>query len=382
MSTPVPDDLSTQFYDSALDVLTRLDRGSRKQPRLPNDAWRAAAAADWFRVAVDEAHGGLGLGLRELGAIFRAYGRRLFAGPASEHSTAVPMLLSGHPRWAELLESALSGKTTFGYAEPLGSLGYTEPAGSARYAEPDGGLCRAAPVRLTQGRLAGSVDLVPFAQFADYLLVVAVGDDGPAVAIVPGDAARIEPVTSQDPCIAYGRVTFEDVRLDDGQLLCSGPAAAAKIERIRAVRRLLLASEQAGVTAELTERAVAYAITRHQFGRPIGGFQAVRHLLAEMYGRLASLESLVDDSLATADASPDRLVELGMAAKVHSARVTRWVATQSLQVHGAIGFTTELPLHLYLLRALGGQGQLGTADQVAVELGNLITARSGPHETV
>lgn len=360
MSTPVAQDLSTQFYDSALDVLTRLHGGPRQQPveqqqadksRLPNDAWRAAAAADWFRVAVDESHGGLGLGLRELGAIFRAYGRRLFFGPASEHSTAVPMLLRGQPRWAAVLESALSGETVFAYGEPVT------------------GMWGGDTVRMAHGRLSGTIDLVPFAQSADYLLVVAAADDGPAVAIVPGDAVGIEAVTSQDPCTAYGRVTFEDVRLDSGQLLCSGAAAGAQLERIRAIRRLLLASEQAGVAAELTERAVAYAQTRHQFGRPIGGFQAVRHLLAEMYGRLASLNSLVDDSLATADASPDRLVELGMAAKVHSARVTRWVATQSLQVHGAIGFTTELPLHLYLWRALSGQGQLGTADQVAGELG-------------
>jgi alkylation response protein AidB-like acyl-CoA dehydrogenase len=355
----VADDLSAQFYDSALDVLTRLHREPRDQPEQPgrpDDAWRAAAAADWFRVAVEEPHGGLGLGLRELGAIFRAYGRRLFYGPASEHSTAVPMLLGGQPGWAEALEAALSGETMFAYAEPVT------------------GVWGGDPVRLAHGRLSGVVDLVPFAQFAGYIMVVAAADDGPAVLIVPGDAVAVEPVTSQDPGTAYGRVTFDDVRLDPGQLLCSGAAAGARVERIRAVRRLLLASEQAGVAAELTERAVAHAKTRHQFGRPVGGFQAVRHLLAEMYGRLASLESLVDNSLATADASPDRLVELGMAAKVHSARVVRWVATQSLQVHGAIGFTTELPLHRYLWRALGGQGQLGPADQVAVELGRKVLA--------
>lgn len=345
------EELSTQFYDSALDVLTSLSGGPQEKAEVPNDAWRAAAAADWFRIAVEETHGGLGLGLRELGAVFRAYGRRLFFGPASEHSTAVPMLLRGQPHWAALLESALCGTTVVGYAEPVT------------------GVWAGTPVRLTDGRLSGTVDLVPFAQFADHLIVVAAADDGPAVAIVPGAAVVVEPVTSQDPCTAYGRVTFADVPLDSGRLLWSGAPASARIEQIRAVRRLLLASEQAGVAAELTERAVAYAQTRQQFGRPIGGFQAIRHLLAEMYGRLASLDSLVDNSLAIADASPGRLTELGLAAKVHSARVTRWVATQSLQVHGAIGFTTELPLHLYLLRALSGQGQLGTADQVAVELG-------------
>jgi alkylation response protein AidB-like acyl-CoA dehydrogenase len=357
------EDLSTQFYDSALDVLTRL-RGGPGQPLeqpadeagLPNNSWRAAAAADWFRVAVEEAHGGLGLGLRELGAIFRAYGRRLFFGPASEHSAAVPMLLGGQPQWAALLESALSGTTVVSYAEPVT------------------GVWAGDPLRLAAGRLSGAIDLVPFARFADYLIVVATAEDGPAVAIVRGDAVGIDPVASQDPCTAYGRVSFEGVHLDSGQLLCRGASAGAQLERVRAVRRLLLASEQAGVAAELTERAVAYAQTRHQFGRPIGGFQAVRHLLAEMYGRLVSLESLVDNSLATADANPDRLVELAMAAKVHSARVTRWVAAQSLQVHGAIGFTTELPLHLYLWRALSGQSQLGTADQVAAELGRKVLA--------
>jgi alkylation response protein AidB-like acyl-CoA dehydrogenase len=350
----------TELYAAAHGLLERLHVVDKLQERaelpFPGDVWRAVADADWFRILVPEEQGGLGLTISDLGAVFRAVGRRLFVGPLAEHAINVPVLLAGR---GELLEECLAGRTIVVVAQQ-------QPAPYA-----------GEPVRMRDGHLNGDVDLVPYAQYADQIAIVAETPDGPCVVLVPADRCAIEPVVSQDPCIAFGRVTLDGVAVTPDQVLCSGAEAERALARMLAIGRLTLAAELAGVCAELTDLAVAYAKTREQFGRPIGGFQAIRHLLAEMAGRVASLESLVEVSLTDADAADDKaLALLGLTAKIHASTVARAVAHQSLQVHGAIGFTTELPMHLYYWRAMSGQGRFGEADTLAVELGSQLLAVS------
>jgi alkylation response protein AidB-like acyl-CoA dehydrogenase len=115
--------------------------------------------------------------------------------------------------------------------------------------------------------------------------------------------------------------------------------------------------------------AVEYSKVREQFGRPIAGFQALRHLLATMAGRAAALRSLVQASLTDADADPMRRRELGLVAKAFSARVGRYVAEEALQVHGGIGFTAEYRLHPYFRRILTLQGSFGEPERALEEIG-------------
>jgi alkylation response protein AidB-like acyl-CoA dehydrogenase len=352
--------LADEFYASAFEQLSalrcpqRLATDGGELAPFPDDVWKAIAAADWFRALVPEADGGLGLGLIELGAIFRAIGRRPVRGPLHDHAGALPTLLPltepGPVR--DRFESALAGDSLVVVAE--------DPA-------PPFGRGPAA-MRFADGRLSGEAHLVPFASEADSFVVVATDASGdPTFVVVGAGKANVDPMGSSDPCAAYGTVSLDGVAVE--AVLASGAEAQRLRERVYAVRRLLAVAELAGATEELTAMSVEYAKQREQFGRPIGGFQAIRHILATMHGRTTSLNSLLEDSLAEADSDPSAASRLARIAKAHSSSVSRYVAEQALQVHGGVGFTEELSLHFYYRRVLTLEGYLGETSDLLLEIG-------------
>jgi alkylation response protein AidB-like acyl-CoA dehydrogenase len=318
-----------------------------------DESWRAIARAGWFRTLVPEDDDGLGLGLFELGAVFRAVGHRPMRGPLLDQAVTVPLLLRvAHGAARDRLTACLDGEAVAVLAE--------DPA--APYGRgPDA-------VRFADGTLDGEAALVPFASEADHLVVVASSSEGPALVLVDAAAAEVTPTTSADPCVDYGVVRLRDVAVGPDSVIAVGPEAAELRDLIRGGLRLMAVAELSGAAEELTDLAVEYAKIRNQFGRPIGGFQAVRHLLAEMSGRTSALRNLADAVLA--DASDEsRWAELGRAAKAYSAEPARFVAEQSLQVHGGIGFTWETRPHLHLRRVLTLEGYLGEAADLLTEIG-------------
>jgi alkylation response protein AidB-like acyl-CoA dehydrogenase len=115
---------------------------------------------------------------------------------------------------------------------------------------------------------------------------------------------------------------------------------------------LLTAAYEVGMAQVCVERAAAFALERHQFGRPIGSFQAVKHLLAELAVRAEVARAAVDAAACTLD-DPDT-GDVGRAingAKLLAGEAALGNAKGSLQVHGGMGFTWELDVHLYLKRA-------------------------------
>jgi alkylation response protein AidB-like acyl-CoA dehydrogenase len=318
-----------------------------------DESWRAAAQAGWFRTIVPEELDGLGLGLPELGAVFRAVGHQLLRGPLLDQAVCVPILLrqaTGAAR--ERLLACLDGETVAVLAEDP-----APPYGRG----PDA-------VRLTGGALDGNVALVPFAASADHLIVVASSAQGPVLALVDAHQAEVVATPSADPCVDYGTITLCGVPAGPEAVIAAGPAASALRDLLRGALRLMAAAEVSGAAEHLTDLAVEYAKVRHQFKRPIGGFQAIRHLLAEMAGRSAALRSLTDAALADAR-DEGRWAELGKVAKAYAAEPARIVAEQSLQVHGGMGFTWETLPHLYLRRVLTLEGYLGEAADLLVEIG-------------
>jgi alkylation response protein AidB-like acyl-CoA dehydrogenase len=326
-------------------------------PRAPLDrdpGWRAACQAGWFTTMVSDRDGGLGLGLVELGALFRAVGHRLLRGPLFDHAVTVPMLLPhavGAAR--QRLLRALDGSLTV-------TLAQSPP--------PPYGLGPAA-VQVVGGVLSGRVELVPFALAADAFVLVALDGHDLMLALIPASEVERTPTASADPCIDYGTVTLNDLATDRVEVVARGAQAEMVLGQIHGALRLAAGAHLAGVTAEMTSRATEYAKARVQFGRPVGGFQAIRHILAEMQGRVASLRSLSDACLAEAAADPSRTPECGRALKGYSSRPSRFIAEQAHQVYGGMGFTWEVPLHLYLRRVLTLEGYLGESTDLLIEIG-------------
>lgn len=323
-------------------------------PTRLDETWDAVAAAGWFRTLVPEQDDGLGLGLRELGAVFRAVGHTPLRGPLLDQAVTVPLLFahSAVPV-RDLLFLSLDGDSVTVLAEDLGA-----PYGLG-----------VEGVRLADGHLDGHVALVPFAELADHFVVVAASPDGPALVMVKAASVVVTPGSSADPCVAYGSLSLQRVPVEPESVIATGVDAAALRERIRGALRLMAVAELSGAAERLTALAVTYAKTRYQFGRPIGGFQAVRHLLAEMQGRTSSLRSLAEACLSDADTDQRRWAELGRTAKAYSTEPARFIAEQSLQVHGGMGFTYETTPHLYLRRVLTLEGYLGESADMMVEIG-------------
>ncbi|WCD97646.1 acyl-CoA/acyl-ACP dehydrogenase [Streptomyces sp. HUAS 31] len=155
----------------------------------------------------------------------------------------------------------------------------------------------------------------------------------PAADVVRGDDAGAVPLRSVDPLTPLHRVPD------------SPPGRAAEAPGADPAAVLLTAAEQLGSATRACELAAQHARTREQFGRPIGAFQAVKHLCAEMLVRTETARAAVYAAAVTADpADIDTARLLADDAAVRGAR-------DCLQVHGGMGFTWEFEVHLHLKRA-------------------------------
>jgi acyl-CoA dehydrogenase len=144
------------------------------------------------------------------------------------------------------------------------------------------------------------------------------------------------------------------------------------------VGRAALAAEQVGGSGHALDATVEFVSQRHQFGRPIGSFQAVKHRLADVLVALEAARSASAYAAACAAvASPQLPVAAGAAAVVCS-ETFRLATAEYVQLHGGIGFTWEHPAHLYVRRARSSEVLFGTADQHRARLGQLVglTGRS------
>jgi alkylation response protein AidB-like acyl-CoA dehydrogenase len=207
-------------------------------------------------------------------------------------------------------------------------------------------------VRHENGLLHGELTGIADAAVADVLLVPA--DDGGLYA-VDATAATVTPQVSLDLTRPLATVTLDGV---PGRLL--GDAEPAVRRALRAGAGLL-ASEQLGLADWTLTETVRYLKDRKQFNRPVGGFQALKHRLAQLWLEVAGLRAAARnaaDALSTGSQDADVAVTVAQAC---AAPVAVHAAEEALQLHGGIGMTWEHPVHLYLKRAKADSIAYGTA---------------------
>ena len=155
--------------------------------------------------------------------------------------------------------------------------------------------------------------------------------------------------------------------------------ATAVVARVLDIGRAALAAEQVGGSAHALDATVAYVAQRHQFGRPIGSFQAVKHRLADLLVEIEAARSAAAYAAACVTGSPDELAVAAGAAQVVCSETYRRAAEEYVQLHGGIGFTWEHPAHLYLRRARAAEVLFGTADRHRARLAGLAGLVLEPH---
>jgi alkylation response protein AidB-like acyl-CoA dehydrogenase len=339
--TDIEDSLRSSVGDlltdrcSAAAVLARVE--SDKPYDL--DLWRTLAAEVGAASLLVPDHGATA---REAAVVLEELGRFVapvpFLGSAVLATTA--LLHCSGDEATSLLESLASG-------EIIGALGVPLSAST--------GSAFPGTVKVENGRLHGTITSVADALVADVLIVPAIGLDGPALYAVRAAEVTITPATSLDLTRPIADITLSGA---SGTLL-AGDAASA-LDNALLVGAGLLASEQLGLAEWCLSTTVAYLKERHQFGRPVGSFQALKHRLADLWEQLVLARATARyaaDTLARGD--DDAPVAASMAKSLCSTVAVR-AAEEAIQLHGGIGMTWEHPAHLYLKRAKTTEIALGS----------------------
>ncbi|MEU4488953.1 acyl-CoA dehydrogenase family protein [Streptomyces purpurascens] len=217
-------------------------------------------------------------------------------------------------------------------------------------------------VRHEDGRLRGELTGIADAAVADVLLVPA--DDGGLYA-VDATAATVTPQVSLDLTRPLATVTLDGV---PGRLL--GDAEPA-VRRALTAGAGLLTSEQFGLADWALTETVRYLKERKQFNRPVGGFQALKHRLAQLWLEVVNLRAAARNA-ADALANGEDVEVAVTVAQAFAAPVAVHAAEEALQLHGGLGMTWEHPAHLYLKRAKADSIAYGTAGAHREALAGLV----------
>ena len=317
--------------------------------------WRRMASELGLQgLAVAEEYGGAGFGYVELGLVFEEMGRALLCAPyfATVALAAEAITRSGDVAAAkDLLPGIAAGET-------VATLAFAEAPISAQRSR-DGWT------------VTGTQPFVPDGHVADLVLVVGRTDTGPSLFAVeagaPGFARTALPTIDQ---------TRKQARLEfaaaPARLIGTDGDAEAVIERTLATAAVLLGAEQLGGASKALEMTVDYAKLRAQYGRPIGSFQGVKHLCADMLVDLESAYSALYEALWTLEAGTDDVALAAAVARIFCTDAYTRITGDCIQVHGGIGFTWEHPAHLYFKRAKSSEVLLGTPAQYRGRVATLL----------
>ncbi|MFF3766388.1 acyl-CoA dehydrogenase family protein [Streptomyces sp. NPDC001922] len=265
---------------------------------------------------------------------------------------------------AGLLGAVAAGRTLAVLALPLSTGPF--PSGAA-LPTPDlpttAALATAALPTAVQatagGRLDGRIGSVAGAAGADLLLVPAHGPEGAGLYAVEAAApgVTVTPKIPLDLTRPLAGITLADA---PARRLAGPGRAEEAVARALTAGAGLLASEQLGLAEWCLTETVRYTGERHQFNRPVGSFQALKHRLARLWLEIVSARAAARNAAdALATRSPDRQVAVAVA-QASCARVAVRAAEECVQLHGGIGMTWEHPAHLYLKRAKADEIAFGT----------------------
>ena len=327
--------------------------GSSAGSPAGDSAWRRLCReVGGAGLAIPERYGGAGAGPAETGLVMEELGRELTPSPmlGSAVLAAQALLATG--------DEAACGRLLPGIADgsATAALAWTTRAGRWDSAEV-GYVSRS--VGGGGWELDGEAHYVLDGDTADVLLVAARGEAGVGLFEVdPGQDGVSRTVSTAMDLTRELAV----VRLNRARGRRVGGDAEGALNRARDLACLALSAEQAGAARRALELTVGYTLTRVQFGRVIGSFQALQHRLADLH---VLVESAVSLSRACACGDTPALGLRASAVKVYCSEALMRTAAEMIQLHGAIAITWEHPAHRYLKRAHGAMHLFGPPAQHA-----------------
>jgi alkylation response protein AidB-like acyl-CoA dehydrogenase len=312
-----------------------LDTGATHDSHL----WRGLADLGYAGTAIPEPYGGLGLGYLELCVIAEELGRSLAPVPFSSSiylATECLLMAGSEEQKQSWLPRLASGESigTFALSEQVGAV-------SASRVE----CC------VSNGRLTGTKLPVADGMIADFCIVAARNESSLIdlyLVELSGNGVDRVPVSTIDPTRGHARLTF-----DHAPATTVGKTGEgwSHIEGMLDRAAVLFAFEQIGGADFALEMARDYALERRAFGRQIGSFQALKHMLADMYvaATLARSNAYFAAWALSTDAA--ELPRAAAAARISATQAFQLCSRHNIQVHGGMGFTWESDCHLYYRRS-------------------------------
>ncbi|AOB31953.1 hypothetical protein AKI39_16425 [Bordetella sp. H567] len=350
-------DLTRVFQDSARAFLERESPLARLRlwrdqvPGYDRAMWAKIADAGWTGLLVPEEYGGLGLGLRECMAIGQEIGRHPLPEPVlavAVQAVAALNALRPAPARDTLLRRITQGGAIVG-------LAWQEQAGTMEYEPPTLAVCTRDGKRVAHGRKRW---VHPGA--ADGWLVVCLEDGQDALYWVAAGTAglRAETQARVDGSLC-AELAFDGALLQGQDCLARGPAVERAVRAADLAARAVQSAELAGIARQAYTLTLDYLKTRVQFGRPIGANQALQHRMVDAYMRIRLAEAVLTDPAGDAPPESARFRAWVSRLKSRCAQAALHMTRQAIQLHGAIGYTDECDVGLYLKRALHLCGWLG-----------------------
>ena len=305
--------------------------------------WKGLAEMGFLGVAIPEEFGGAGAGHLELCVLAEEMGRALAPVPFSStiYLAAEAIMLAGSDaQKAKWLPKIASG-------EAIGTLALFEGVGNPSH--------KAIKVSASQGAVSGTKTPVADGAIADFAIVAArtgstgrETDIGLFIVELSGDGVTRKALANLDQAHGQAEITFDRAKAEPLGATSEGWSILTRVLDRAAV---LMAFEQVGGADRALEMGRDYALDRIAFGRQIGSFQAVKHILADMYvsATLARSNCYYGAWALSTDAA--ELPEAAATARISATQAFQHCAKNNIQVHGGMGFTWEFDCHLYYRRA-------------------------------
>lgn len=318
--------------------------------------WKEMAELGWLGIPVPEDLGGLGLGIRDLSVVAHELGKWVAPEPLVASTALVTGVLWRGENLAlkeQLLPKIMSGELCIALAwqEQVGSTD-SALAGATRATRRNDHVVLNGHKRFVHGA-------------TDGFIVTALGDDGIAAYWVAADCDGLTVNRSQ---LADGSfvadLTLADVAVPLNALIASGEGARSALRAAMDDALVVVSAELLGVMDAVLHKTIEYLSTRVQFGRPIGEFQAIQHRVVDLFLAKELASCAVRDAIETFEYSDDRdrRAEAASRVKFRASRSAVAITRAAVHLHGAMGFTDECDVGLYLKRAIVLNAWLGNSD--------------------
>ena len=317
--------------------------------------WAGLAEMGFLGIVIPETHGGLGLGYLELCVIAEEMGRALAPVPFSSSvfvATEFLLVAGSDAQKAVWLPKLAAG-------EAIGTFAHAERAGAV--------TPKTIQLSASESRLTGAKTAVADGEIADFAIVSAragPGSDARGVSLylvdLRQDAVTRTTLQTIDPSRGHARLDFAGAVAEP---LGAPGEGWSILEQVFDRAAILTAFEQIGGADRALEMARDYALERMAFGRPIGSFQAIKHMLADMYVSATLARSNGYYGAWALSTGASELAEAAATARVSATQAFQHCAKNNIQVHGGMGFTWAFDCHLFYRRSnllalnLGSQSQ-------------------------